>query len=195
MKRPIWTLPDRNTFLRQRTIKVKDISEEAKKVRDDLGDTWDTVAAYGIAAPQIGEPLRMFIWKGGQMTEPEVIINPKIIRAHGELKDYDGCLSVPGIYGRTRRAQRIEITAWDAEGHAIRRVYEDFDARIIQHEIDHLDGVLFIDRIDTLDELYVLAEGPEKDGEPTYTQEPLSDSLTEFVTRERRKIPGHALIW
>ncbi|MDA8194175.1 MAG: peptide deformylase [Thermaerobacter sp.] len=195
MKHPIWVLPDKSRFLRQRTIKLKSMGQDAHLLRDDLFDTWETVAAYGIAAPQVGSSLRMFIWKGGAMEGPEVIVNPKIIRAQGELKDYDGCLSVPGIYGRTRRAALVELTGWDESGHSIRRTFQGFDARIIQHEVDHLEGVLFIDRIDDLNDLYVLEEEAQEDGETTSRQAALDDRLLAFVTRERRPIPGHALIW
>lgn len=195
VEQAIWMLPEKRQFLRQRTVKVKKVGEKARQVTQDLVDTWDTVAAYGIAAPQIGSSLRMFIWKGQDMEQPEVIINPKIIRASGELKDYDGCLSVPGVYGETRRAEVVEITAWDVHGEPIRRTYQGFDARIIQHEIDHLEGVLFIDRIDQMDDLYVLVPGPEHEGEVTQVKEPLNDSMRAFIESERRPLPGYALLW
>lgn len=189
-------LPDKSEFLRQRTHKAKQIGSSEEQLSMDFFDTWDTVAAYGIAAPQIGSPLRAFIWKGQSMEKPEVIFNPKIIRALGEIKDYDGCLSVPGFYCPTRRAEMVEITGLDASGKAIRRKYEGFDARILQHEIDHLEGVLFIDRLDDIQEGYTLQEGPpDEDGESTVVEAPVSPELTAFIERFRRPIPGHALIW
>ena len=130
------------------------------------------------------------------MERPEVIINPKIIRARGELKDYDGCLSVPGIYGETRRAAMVEITGLDVEGKGIRRAYEGFDARIVQHEIDHLEGVLFLDRVDDLNELYVLEKVDDAEAEePLHEKRSLTDSLRDIVVGARRPLPGHALIW
>lgn len=196
MQKPIWTIATQNQFLRQRTVKPKQINQKVTRVVTDLFDTWDTVAAYGIAAPQIGNHLRMFIWKGSTMDRPEVIINPKIIRARGELKDYDGCLSVPGIYGETRRAAMVEITGLDVEGHSIRRAYEGFDARIIQHEIDHLEGVLFLDRIDDLDDLYVLEKVEDTESEDSlHEKRPLTQSMRDIVISARRPLPGHALIW
>lgn len=196
MQKPIWTIATQNQFLRQRTVKPKQINQKVTRVVTDLFDTWDTVAAYGIAAPQIGNHLRMFIWKGSTMDRPEVIINPKIIRARGELKDYDGCLSVPGIYGETRRAGMVEITGLDVEGHSIRRAYEGFDARIIQHEIDHLEGVLFLDRIDDLDDLYVLEKVEDTESEDSlHEKRPLTQSMRDIVISARRPLPGHALIW
>ncbi|PSR37768.1 MAG: peptide deformylase [Sulfobacillus thermosulfidooxidans] len=197
MQQGIWTIASRNDFLRQRTIKAKSVTQEVLTVSQDLMDTWDTMSAYGIAGPQIGARLRIFIWKSTKGQEPEIIINPKIIRARGEVKDYDGCLSVPGIYGPTRRAEYIELSGWTQTGQPFRRGFEGFDARIIQHEVDHLEGVLFIDRIDSLDELYVMEEIPstKKNEEPTYEERPLNPELQEFIRSRRRPIPGHALLW
>ncbi len=189
-------LPDKSEFLRKRTHKVKAVGEAQERLCDDFFDTWETVAAYGIAAPQIGSAMRAFIWKGQEMEEPEVIFNPKIIRWRGELKDYDGCLSVPGFYCPTRRAEMVEITGLDATGKSLRRKYEGFDARILQHEIDHLEGVLFIDRIDDVQEGYTLKEGPpNEEGEATVVESPVPPEIAAFIERMRRDVPGHALVW
>ena len=196
MKQRIWMLPDRSAFLRQRTHKAKSIGAEEAVLVENFLDTWDTVSAYGIAAPQIGSAVRAFVWKGQEMDEPEVVFNPKIIRARGEVKDYDGCLSVPGFYCETRRAEMIELTGITPDGKSFRRKYEGFDARILQHEIDHLDGVLFIDRIDDAQEGYTLKEGPEDEsGEPTVEHVPVTEELKTFIERFRRPVPGHALVW
>ncbi len=197
MKQAIWVISTQNDFLRTRTTRVKNFSSDVHQLFSDLVDTWPTVAAYGIAAPQIGSPKRVFIWKGAEMDEPEIIVNPKIIRARGELKDYDGCLSVPGIYGPTRRAEYIELSGSDLQGHAWRRGFEGFDARIIQHEVDHLEGVLFIDRVDSLDELYTMQEllKENKDKEAEYQKIPLNEDQQRFIEVRRRLLPGHALIW
>ncbi len=196
MKQRIWMLPDRSDFLRERTRKIKAVGSQEERLSRDFVDTWDTVAAHGIAAPQIGWSLRAFIWKGEEMSEPEIIFNPKVLRARGELKDYDGCLSVPGYYCSTRRAAWIELTGLTGDGKPFRRKYEGFDARILQHEIDHLDGVLFIDRIDDVREGYTLDEAPSEDGgETTLVHVPASDELIAFIERFRRPLPGHALVW
>ncbi len=196
MEQRIWMLPQKNEFLRQRTRRIKSIGAAEKQLIADFFDTWEIVSAYGIAAPQIGSDLRAFIWKGQDMEEPEVIFNPKIIRARGELKDYDGCLSVPGFYCNTRRAEMIEFTGLNAAGQSIRRKYEGFDARILQHEIDHLEGVIFIDRIDAILEGYMLKEGPpDEEGEPSVVQAEVSPELESFIERYRRPVPGHALVW
>lgn len=196
LEQRIWMLPDRQIFLRQRTRKVKNIGAAETQLSEDFLDTWNTVSAYGIAAPQIGSGLRAFIWKAQEMEEPEVIFNPKILRALGAVKDYDGCLSVPGFYCPTRRAELIELTGLADDGRSIRRKYEGFDARILQHEIDHLEGVLFIDRIDDLDEGYTIMEGSsDEEGEVVVEHQPASEELRQFIVRYQRPIPGHALVW
>ncbi|HBQ95508.1 MAG: peptide deformylase [Firmicutes bacterium] len=199
MKQAIWSISTQNDFLRTRTTRIKTFSTDIQRLFTDLFDTWPTVAAYGIAAPQIGSPKRLFIWKGTKMETPEIIVNPKIIRARGEVKDYDGCLSVPGIYGPTRRAEYIELSGTDTQGRPWRRGFEGFDARIIQHEVDHLEGVLFIDRIDTLDELYTMEEiskdTEDEDEDPEYQKTPLTEDLRRFIEMRRRPLPGYALIW
>lgn len=195
MQREIWTLPEKQQFLRQRSTRVKKVGPPIRAWMTDLFDTWDTVAAYGIAGPQIGCSYRLFIWKGAHMSQPEIIINPKVVRAGGELKDYDGCLSLPGIYGKTRRAAQVEITGMTADGGAFRRTFDGFDARIIQHEMDHLEGVLFIDRLDRIDELYTLAEVPAGGDDVEYEHRALALDVLEAVERLRRPLPAFALTW
>lgn len=200
MKRDIWMIPRNQAFLRKRAPKARNRADWLPVV-NDLNDTWETVAAHGIAAPQIGVSRRIFIFRpfGDDSSPPEAIINPKIIRAQGELKDFDGCLSVPRIYGPTRRAELIELTGVDVNGNHIRRTYEGFTARIIQHEFDHLDGILFIDRLDSLDDCYTLAPVEEMDekGNPVerHQEVPLTEQERGYISQFRVKIPGHALSW
>lgn len=182
--------------MRTRSVRVRSAPEGASTIRDLL-DTWPTVGAYGIAAPQIGVSKRLFVYKPYEAPadmEPIALANAKIIRASGEVKDYDGCLSVPGIYGETRRAERIEISCQDAHGIARRLKFEGFTARIIQHEMDHLDGVLFIDRLDSVNDLYTLEEVPPEveGGEPKYRTVPLTEDLRTLIEETRRPLPGHA---
>lgn len=187
MKQRIWTLPEKAKFLRQVTVEVRRIAPPIKAVIVDLFDTWPTVAAYGIAAPQIGASYRMFIWKGEKLVEPEIIINPQIVKSEGEVLDYDGCLSVPGIYGETRRAKRVVLRATDSSGNRFERTIEGFDARIIQHEVDHLNGTLFIDRVNNMDDLYTLQK-TEDDGEEEFLEVPLTVQEREFIDQSRKTL-------
>jgi peptide deformylase len=197
--RPIYMIPRDAAVLRARSVRYADVRQAAALVQD-LRETWDTVAAHGIAAPQVGVNRRLFVYRpyeAGDEVEPIAVVNPKIIKASGELTDFDGCLSVPGVYGQTRRAERVEIMAETLQGERVRLKFEGFTARIIQHEIDHLEGVLFIDRLDGLDDLYVLEEEPpgEEGGEPKLKPAPLTPAQRQLIETQRRPLPGHALHW
>ncbi|MGC8668235.1 MAG: peptide deformylase [Chthonomonadales bacterium] len=114
----------------------------------------------GLAAPQIGVSLRVLVYRlpverqgeqevGGQEFEPvRVLINPKIVHRKGEQVGPEGCLSIPFLRGDVPRAYEIVVKALDHEGRPVRRRASAFEARVIQHEVDHLDGILFIDRAD-----------------------------------------------
>lgn len=85
---------------------------------------------------------------------PIALVNPKTVEARDERKDFDGCLSFPGLHGETVRPHYLRVTGLDENGQPFDRVFKNFDAVVVHHEIDHLDGVLFIDRIESLDDLY-----------------------------------------
>lgn len=130
---------------------------------DDLLRAMHTKGGVGIAAPQIGESLRLFIvasrpserYPDAPIMQPEVFFNPEIDWVSEEThKDWEGCLSVPGQRGRVARARRIRARCIDPEGGAaILREYEDFIARVFQHELDHLNGIVFPDRMEAGDAL------------------------------------------
>lgn len=188
--RPVLTLPNGHEILRRRCTPVRRFDERVQSVIRDLLDSWAANAAYGIAAPQIGQLDRIIVVKLDDEEEPIAIVNPKITRAEGEIVDYDGCLSIPGIYATTRRAARIRVTGKDAEGNPLRLVLEDFPARIVQHEVDHLDGILFIDRVDSPDSLYALEKKDEE-----YEAVPLDEPVQEALLSFRRPLPKEALRW
>jgi peptide deformylase len=191
--RRILTLPDDAERLRMRSVKVKRFDDEVRQTIQDLKDTFAVEKAYGLSAPQIGVLRRIILFKGVEEDATvTVVVNPKILRADGELKDFDGCLSIPGIYGRTRRAARIVLIGLDENGEPLRLKLQDFTARIAQHEVDHLDGVLFIDRVDDLSDLYVLERGEEGE-EPQ--EVPLPEEERRLVERFRQPLPAYALSW
>jgi len=115
---------------------------------------------------------------------PVIMVNPEIVEKSTELeKNTDGCLSVPGMVGYTYRHYRIRVKYLDEAGKPQDQWFEGWDARMIQHENDHLDGIMFMDRLSTLDDLYVIAE--DKDGH--YVQIPYKQ-----VVRSARKATGEA---
>jgi peptide deformylase len=130
----------------------------------DLIDTLKThPEGVGLAAPQINMHQRVVVvclgteedgeWQAGP---PVALVNPQVVETRDERKDFDGCLSFPGLYGETTRPHYLRVASLDEEGRPINQVFEGFDAVVVHHEIDHLDGVLFVDRIEKLEDLYTI---------------------------------------
>jgi peptide deformylase len=148
----------------------------------DLKDTLNNhPAGIGLAAPQIAAHRRVVVVRlgGGAGREEEPgpplpLINPEIVEARDEQKDFDGCLSFPGLYGETVRPHYLRVTGLDEAGIPFDRVFQGFDAVVVHHEIDHLDGTLFIDRVSSLDNLYHMREA--ENGE--VVRVPLSDAAS-----------------
>jgi len=140
-------------------------SAAVQKLIDDMMDTMAEYHGVGLAAPQVHEGLRIFVAAldakedGEGDAEPLAIINPEITVVGAEVvEDWEGCLSVPDIRGRVPRAREITVRAFDRRGDRIELHAHDFPARVIQHETDHLDGVLFFDRMTSFETLTFLDE-------------------------------------
>jgi peptide deformylase len=132
-----------------------------QKFLDDMIDTMHEYSGVGLAAPQVHEGLRVFVamLDSGDDAEASVIINPAITLLDDQLVEgWEGCLSIPEIRGRVPRAHKIVVKAHDRHGRVVEIEAEDFPARVIQHETDHLDGVLFLDRMTSLATLTYLDE-------------------------------------
>jgi len=141
------------------------LSAPIQKLIDDMMDTMAEYHGVGLAAPQIHESVRLFVAaledadSEGSAREPIALINPDItIVGSDVVEDWEGCLSIPDIRGRVERAREIKVRAYDRTGERIELRAHDFPARVIQHETDHLDGVLFLDRMRGFDSLTFLDE-------------------------------------
>jgi peptide deformylase len=155
--------------LRKKSQPAGRVTRRVKRLVQDLKDTLnDHADGIGLAAPQINVHSRVVVVRlgGGQddegnVQEPEppiALIDPQIVEAGNEQRDFDGCLSFPGLYGETVRPHHLQVTSLDELGHPFDRVFEGFDAVVVHHEIDHLDGVLFIDRVESIEDLYRVHE-------------------------------------
>jgi len=136
-----------------------------QKLIDDMIDTMSDYRGVGLAAPQVHESVRLFVASldhgenGEDEAEPLAIVNPEITIVGDEvIEDWEGCLSIPNIRGRVPRAREIKVRALDRKGGRIELHVHDFPSRVIQHETDHLDGVLFFDRMPSLASLTFLDE-------------------------------------
>lgn len=120
-------------------------SEETQKLIDDMIETMKVENGVGIAAPQIGKHIRLIIAETGE--GPQAFVNPKIISTSDRMIDSEeGCLSVPGVYGLVKRHKSVKVKAKDRNGNIVRLKATGLLSVIFQHEIDHLDGILFIDK-------------------------------------------------
>lgn len=114
----------------------------------DMRRVMFSLGGVGLAAPQVGEGLRLvLVCPSSEPGEEEVLVNPIILEREGVAWREEGCLSLPGLFGRVPRAARIRLRVQDVAGRTSERTLEDWEARVVQHELDHLDGVLFPDRM------------------------------------------------
>jgi peptide deformylase len=132
--------------LRTPATEVTDFDRELRTLVQDLADTMLDAPGAGLAAPQIGVGLRVFTWYvDGELGH---LVNPSLDLSTEQQDGEEGCLSLPGILADTPRARRVVATGWSMHGEPVRIEGSDLLARAIQHETDHLDGILFIDRLD-----------------------------------------------
>jgi peptide deformylase len=168
-KDDIITLP--NKHLRERSKKIGLVSEDVKKLILDMQDAtldWEDNREHevgvALAAIQVDQPLRIVIIRNDFDNKNDrsfsVFINPVITKYEGEIiEDYEGCLSVPDLYGKVRRYSKVRIRAQGLDGREVRITAENFLARVFQHEIDHTNGIVFIDHIkDTPEAFFKLDE-------------------------------------
>ena len=140
-----------DSALRVRCSEVEQIDDEVRQLVDDLMDTMYAADGIGLAAPQVGIPLRVFVYDVREPEiEPGVLINPRFVEAGGTIRDTEGCLSIPGLNETVERYSEVVVEGLDREGRAVRIEATDLLSRCLQHEYDHLDGVLFIDRLSPL---------------------------------------------
>jgi peptide deformylase len=137
--------------LRRRAEEVEEIDDDLRALVERMFETMYAADGVGLAGPQVGVSKRVFVM---DVRDDEVgaqaVINPVIVEASGSDRDEEGCLSVPGLSESVERARHVTMEARDPEGEAIRIEAEGLLARCIQHEIDHLDGLLFLDRVSPL---------------------------------------------
>jgi peptide deformylase len=156
--RKICCLPE--VVVREKAKKVPKIDESIKRLIEDMIETMVHAEGVGLAAPQIGKSLRVAVLKMPE-EEPIAIVNPKVVKRSGERLVTEGCLSIPGYQGEVKRSVSVTIKGLDQQGREIRIKANGLMAQALEHEIDHLNGMLYIDRIEDETKLYKIE--PEKD--------------------------------
>jgi peptide deformylase len=161
--RPILTAEE--PILRQRARKVTQFDASLHRLLEEMVETMRDAPGIGLAANQIGVPLQVAVIElEEKVTE---LINPQIVRSSGEVVDWEGCLSIPGFVAEVGRRARVTVKARDRHGKEFRVKGDELLARALQHEIDHLNGVLYIDYLDSLEELVRVSERPSEVEETT----------------------------
>lgn len=153
---PIRHLSD-EPMLRQKAKKVSRIDGSIQQLIDDMMATMQYAGGVGLAAPQVGISLRVIVLQMPE-EEPIALINPEIVRRSGEREVTEGCLSVPGYFGEIRRSESVTVKGQSREGKAIRIKATGLMAEAMEHEIDHLNGVLYVDHLESVAKLYTLEE-------------------------------------
>ena len=133
--------------LRRRARRVTDIDGALVRLADDMIDTMYEAPGIGLAAPQVGVQKRLFVWDMGE--GPQVIVNPEIVESDGEWIYDEACLSVPGLSWEIVRPKTVHLVGRDLDGNETSFEADELEARLFQHEIDHLDGTLLIERLDS----------------------------------------------
>jgi peptide deformylase len=146
---PVDTYPIRqfgDPVLKQRASAVTELDGELARLVDTMYDTMYEAAGVGLAAPQVGMQKRLFTYDVGE--GPQVMVNPTVVETSGEWSHEEGCLSVPGLSFEVVRAERVVVQGLDLDGSEVIVEDDDFLGRVFLHEIDHLDGILVLDRLE-----------------------------------------------
>jgi len=161
--------------LRARSQEVEDIDAELVELTRSMFQTMYDAPGIGLAAPQVGVAKRFFVYDLGDETGPRVLLNPEVTGGDGEWEFAEGCLSIPGQHFDVVRPKRIGVRGLDLDGNTVEFEADELLARLIQHELDHLDGVLVLDHLDDdqrreakrlLREFQMGLRGPEPQPEP-----------------------------
>jgi len=138
--------------LRQKAKRVRTGDGSIHKLIGDMIETMHAAPGVGLAAPQVGIPLRVIVI-GLPEQEDIALINPQIVRRRGERVVNEGCLSVPGYIGQIKRAESVTVKGRDRNGKEVRIKAEELLAQALEHEIDHINGILYVDRLESQDDL------------------------------------------
>ncbi len=171
--RPILMLGDPR--LRLKGLPVDSFGKYLHELLDDLAQTMRDAPGVGLAAPQLGEPLNACVVEiEGQLHE---LVNPQIVKATGDDRDLEGCLSIPGYAAYITRREHVWVVAQNRLGKKIKLAGSGLLSRALQHELDHLDGKLYIDYLESMDELLPVGHHDDDDDEDENTEDATSDGV------------------
>ena len=137
---------------------IREVNDEVRRMAREMLELMLAVKGVGLAANQVALPLQLFVLnpKPEDKGQEHVFINPRIIERKGLVEEEEGCLSLPGIYANLKRAERIKVTALNLDGAPFELEAEGLTSRAIQHEVDHLQGILFTDKLNPLEKIRII---------------------------------------
>ncbi|MGH2560078.1 MAG: peptide deformylase [Thermomicrobiales bacterium] len=155
--------------LRQKATKIRQADDSLRRLANDMHETMDAAPGVGLAGPQVGVMRRIIVVRVpadyDETDEPDFIatlLNPELVKSSGRVVAAEGCLSIPGWVGDVPRAEHVTVKAMDLDNRQIRIKATGWRARVLQHEIDHLDGVLFLDRVEDKESLRKVEEAEDE---------------------------------
>ena len=154
-----------NTVLHQKAKRVRNIDNSIQKLIDDMIDTMRYTEGVGLAAPQVGIPLQVVVIELPEEEEIITLINPEVVKRSGEREVTEGCLSLPGYRGEIKRSKSVTVKGRDRHGKQIRIKADGLLAHALEHEIDHINGIVYVDHLDDKDKLYKIEPGRENEDE------------------------------
>lgn len=183
-------LPD--PILRQKAKKVGKVPLSMKKFSEDMIETMHAEEGVGLAANQVGELQKVAVIQLPEWEEALVLINPEIVRQEGEREIEEGCLSIPGYRGLVKRSERVRARARGLDGKVIRINADELLAQALEHEIDHLNGVLYIDRLVSPEKIWKVPQPEEAadGGEGGVSPDPNPDSSGQAGSEDTRPTPA-----
>ncbi len=160
--------------LRQKATKIRQVDDSLRKLAQDMHETMLNAPGVGLAAPQVGVPRRLIVVHVPEGYEEQddpgltlTLVNPEIVKAQGRELGLEGCLSIPGWVGEVPRFDAITVKAMNLDNRDVRVKVQGYAARVLQHEIDHLDGILFVDRVEDKSTLQRVPPDSERGDEET----------------------------
>ena len=143
-----------DSVLRRKAKRVPKIDSSIQRLIDGMLEAMEQSSGVGLAAPQVGVSLRVVVFQMPDDDEPTAIINPEIVKRAGERDVTEGCLSIPGYYGEIKRSESVTVKGLDRQGKTIRIKAIGLIAQALEHELDHLNGILYIDHIESQEKLH-----------------------------------------
>lgn len=134
--------------LRRRAKPIEAVTAELRRLVEDMAETMRAESGIGLAAPQVGVSVRLMVVAEGEARQARALVNPAIVDRGGIVTAEEGCLSLPGVFAPVQRSAWVRLEAQDVDGKRVEITARGLRARVFQHELDHLDGVLFIDHLD-----------------------------------------------